>query len=204
MLINVINVNPEIEIFSMVSGGAQKSKEGRVQRILSVAEQSKKYNLEVRFWEGPTDEKISAVNINKAHKRIVADARERRLPYCCIAEDDFVLSGEGAWEYYLENIPEDYDLYLAGIYSGQIKDGRIMNGWSGFTMYIINFRFYDFFLNINPQDHIDRALGNFCFEKMYWVVEPFCVYQLEGYSDNHRRATSHGAYLEKMKLFGRD
>lgn len=204
MIINVINVNPETEIRSMVPGGTEKSKEGRVQRILSVAQQSKKYNLEIKFWEGFTNESISALNINRSHKQIVADAKKRGLPCVCIAEDDFVISSDGAWEYYLENIPEEYDLYLAGIYSGQITEGRVMNGFSGFTMYILHERFYDFFLNINPNDHIDRALGNFCFEKMYRIVEPFCVYQLEGYSDNHRRATSHASYLEKMKLFGRD
>lgn len=203
MLINVINVNPEIEIVSMVPGGTEKSKEGRAKRILSVAEQSKRFNLEIRFWEGPTNENISAFNINKAHKQIVADAKKRGLPCCCIAEDDFCLSADGAWEYYLQNIPEDYDLYLAGIYSGQITDGRVMNGFSGFTMYIIHERFYDFFLNVDPKNHIDRALGNFCFEKMYRIVDPFCVYQSQGFSDNHRRETSHKAFLDEMKLFGR-
>lgn len=203
MLINVINVNPEIEIVSMVPGGTEKSKQGRLHRILSVVEQSKKCNLEIKFWEGVTSEKISALNINKAHKQIVADAKQRGFPCCCIAEDDFVLSCNEAFGYYLQNIPDDYDLYLAGVYSGQVKDGRIMNGWSGFTMYIVHERFYDFFLNINPNDHIDRALGNFCHEKMYRVVDPFCVYQLEGYSDNHRRATSHKSFLDNMKLFGR-
>lgn len=204
MLINVISISPLIELSSMVANGASKSKEGRINRILSVADQSKRFGLKIKFWEGVTTEKLPAYSINKAHKQIVADAKKNNLPCCCIAEDDFQMSAEGAWEYYLKNIPEDYDLYLSGVYSAQIKDGRIMNGFSGLTMYIIHERFYDFFLNINPLDHIDRALGNFCFEKMYRIVEPYVTYQLEGYSDNHRRDTAHSSYLEKMKLFGRE
>lgn len=78
-----------------------------------------------------------------------------------------------------------------------------MNGFSGNTLITVHQRFYDFFLNINPNDHIDRACGNFCFEKMYRVVDPFVAFQMEGYSDNHRRMTQHTAYLENMKLFGR-
>lgn len=203
MVINVINVNPQTEIASMQSGGIQKSKEGRVQRLLSVVEQSKKYNLEVRFWEGFTNEQLSALNINKSHKQIVADAKKRGLPCVLIAEDDFILSAPGAFEYYLKNIPDEYDLYLAGIYSGQVENGRVMNGFSGMTMYIVHERFYDFFLNINPLDHIDRACGNFCFQKMYRICIPHIVYQIEGYSDNHRRVVTHAGYLANMKLFGR-
>jgi len=203
MLINVINVNPAIPIPGMLATSIQKSTQGRIERIASVVEQSKKYGLDIRFWEGITTEPLRCSSISKSHKQIVKDAKERKLPMVCIAEDDFILSAPGAWEFYLQNIPQDFDLYLGGIYSGQIHENRIMNGFSGFTMYIVHERFYDFFLNANDVDHIDRALGNFCFEKMYLLCNPFVVYQMEGYSDNHGRDTAHSSYLEKMKLFGR-
>lgn len=204
MLINVINVNPEFEIMSLVKDGIQKSKEGRVKRILSVVEQSKKYGLEVKFWEGITKDKFQLVNINASHRQIVADAKKRKLRYVCIAEDDFLLSAPGAWEYFIENIPNDYDIYFGGVYSAQVKEGRILNGFSGMTLYIVHERFYDFFLNIDPKDHIDKALGTFAHKKMYRIVQPYVVYQMSGFSDNHRRETSHNAFLDDMKLFGRD
>lgn len=204
MLINVINVNPIIPIQGMGGNSLQKSSQGRSERLTSVINQSKQYGLSIRFWEGATSEPLRCSSISKSHKQIVRDAKERGLDMCCIAEDDFVISAPGAWEHYLENIPKEFDIFSGGIYSGQVVDNRIMNGFSGLTLYTVHNRFYDFFLNLNPIDHIDRAMGNFCFEKLYLICNPYIVYQLEGYSDNHGRDTAHSSYLEKMKLFGRD
>lgn len=202
MLINVISVNPEKTLSSTPQQYLEVAKKAREQRILSVCNQSKLHGLNIRFWEGATSEKFSFSNISMSHKMIVADAKNRGLPNVCIAEDDFLLSANGAWEYFLSNIPEDYDLFLSGIYAGQIENGRITNGFSGLTLYIVNSRFYDFYLSLNHLDHTDRNLGNYAFEKKYIVIEPFIAKQMsEGYSDNHRRPVSHEEYLKEMKFF---
>lgn len=204
MLLNILNINPEIDFPGFAPGSNQLSKAGREKRILSVVEQAKKFNLQVRFWEGVVSEKLRCTNISRGHKRIIQDAKTNGLPCCCIAEDDFLMSSDGAWEYYLQNIPDQYDIYFSGVYSGQIEGGRILNGFSGMTLYTVHHSFYDFFLSAKETDHIDRWLGNFAFEKNYRVCEPFTCLQMEGYSDNHGRLTQHASYLAEMKLFGRD
>lgn len=177
----------------------------REERVLSICQQSKEQGFACRFWEGIIDPRGGFAGINLSFKKIIRWAKENNLPMVTIGEDDLLFSAQGAWQYYLDNMPKKFDLYSGGIYSGQIKDGRIMNGWSGNTLTTFHSRFYDFFLSLPETDHIDRRMGNHCFEKMFMVCEPAVVYQLEGYSDNHRRLTKHAGYLEEMKskLFGR-
>lgn len=203
MIINIINLSTDQPATSVhPSNKKEYIRHSREERVLNVCKQSKEQGFAVRFWEGIIEP--NGVGINKAFKKIVRWAKEQGLKMVCIGEDDLIFSAPGAWQYYLDNLPDDFDIYSGGIYSGEIKDGRIMNGFSGNTLITVHQRFYDFFLNINPNDHIDRACGNFCFEKMYRIVDPFVVFQMQGYSDNHRRMTQHTAYLENMKLFGRD
>lgn len=202
MIINVINLSVEQPAASIHSGNKKEYiRHSREERVLNVCRQSKEQGFAVRFWEGIMEP--NGVGINKAFKQIVRWAKAEGLDMVCIGEDDLTFSAPGAWQYYLDNMPDEFDIYSGGIYSGEIKEGRIMNGYSGHTLITVHKRFYDFFLSVTDNDHLDRRLGNYCFEKIYRVVEPFVVYQMEGYSDNHRRNTQHSSYLEKMKLFGR-
>lgn len=209
MIINVISIDPWQKAESIYPRFTEDIiRRSREERLLSVCKQSKEHGFAVRFWEGIIEER-GATGINKSFKKIVRWAKEQNLPYICIGEDDLVFSAPGAWQYYLDNMPSEFDLYSGGIYSGEIKDGRIVNGYSGNTLITVHKNFYDFFLSASEDPaglglgNLDRWLGNFAFEKNYRVVEPFVVLQLEGYSDNHRRNTQHASYLENMKLFGR-
>lgn len=179
-------------------------KRSREERVLSICKQSKEQGFAVRFWEGIIDNRGGFAGITLSFKKIVRWAKENNEPMVCIGEDDLIFSAPGAWQYYLDNIPDVFDIYSGGIYSGQIEGNRIMNGYSGNTLITVHKSFYDFFLNIPDTDHVDRRLGNYCFEKMYIVCQPYVVFQSQGYSDNHRRQTSHASYLESMKLFGRE
>lgn len=179
-------------------------KRSREDRVLSICKQSKEQGCAIRFWEGIIDPKGGYLGINKSFKRIVRWAKEQNLPMVCIGEDDLQFSAPGAWQYYLDQMPSEFDIYSGGIYSGQIEGNRIMNGWSGNTLITVHSSFYDFFLDVIDNDHLDRRLGNYCFEKMYLVCHPFVVFQSQGYSDNHHRATSHASFLDNMKLFGRE
>lgn len=198
--INVININPEIDIQGMALESVQRSKDGRMRRILSVCNQSKAQGFAARFWEGIIDDRGGFAGINLSFKKIVRWAKEQGLKMVTIAEDDCVFSAPGAWKYYLDQMPETFDIYSGGIYSGQIEGNRIMNGFSGITLVTIHSQFFDFFLSLNENDHIDRAMGNFCFEKMYILCQPFVCFQLHGYSDNTRSNTTHKDYLDG-KLF---
>ena len=175
----------------------------REERVVSICQQSKAHGFAVRFWEGIyTDQAF--FGITAIFKKIVRWAKDTNQKMVCIGEDDLLFTAPGAWQYYLDNMPDDFDIYSGGIYSGQIRDGRIVNGYSGNTLITVHERFYDFFLGVRDDYHLDRTLGSFAFEKKYVVVEPFVVIQLSGFSDNHRRQTNHEGKLSTMKLFGID
>jgi hypothetical protein len=167
----------------------------REERALSIVQQSKQHGFSVRFWEGITDDELFPCrNISRAFKKIVSYAREERLPFITIGEDDMLLTSTTAWAYYQQHIPEDYDLYLGGIYAGRIDGNRVTDGYSGHTLITVHERFYDFFLSANEDEHLDRWLGKFCREKIYAVTTPFVIKQLGGYSESHKRMQNYQAY----------
>ncbi len=126
-------------------------------------------------------------------------AKDERLPFVMIAEDDLVFTSVNSWSYYLQNIPDDYDLYLGGIYAGRLDGNKIIDGYSGHTLITVHERFYDFFLSVDSNDHLDRALGKFCAEKKYIVCLPFVCKQLGGYSENKKRVQEFSMYEQNWK-----
>lgn len=208
-VINIINLgpwqeakstNPHISTATIIRT--------REERVLSICHQSKEQKFSVRFWEGVIDTRGGWAGINLSFRKIVEWAKENNLPFVPIGEDDLVFSAPGAWQYYLENMPDEFDIYSGGIYAGQISEGRIMNGWSGNTLITVKDTFYDEFLKISEEalvgsDHLDRRLGRYAFRKNFRVCEKSVVFQMQGYSDNHKKMTTHTAFLEEMNLFGR-
>ncbi len=208
-IVNIINLGPLQEARSMsphiTPAVIHRSRE---ERVLSVCQQSKEQGFALRFWEGIIDPRGGWAGINLSFRKIVEWAKENNEPRVTIGEDDILFSAPLAWQYYLDNIPDEYDIFSGGVYSAQVENGRIMNGYSGHTLITIKNTFYDEFLRISKEAldnsrHLDRNLGMYAFEKNYRIINPFVCSQLEGYSDNHRRETKHASYLESMKLFGR-
>jgi hypothetical protein len=208
--IHVINLSPDSFIDPYANPELKKNiARWRQENVLSISAQSKQHGFSCRFWEGNTEEEVfRSGNISRAFKQIVRYAKEKNLPMVTIMEDDGVLTSPNSWKYYNDNLPEDFDLYLGGIYAGQLEENRIVNGWSGNTLLTVHKNFYDFFLSANEdplglgQGHLDRWLGNFCFEKKYFVVRPFVVKQINNsYSDNHRRVQNYDAYEEKWEYY---
>lgn len=201
--IHVINLSPHQQIDNYHSPELKQFvRSHREQRALLIVEQSKRFGFGVRFWPGIVGDNdvFRSLNIMRAFKKIVQYAKEERLPFVCIAEDDMVLTSDGAWKYYNDNLPNDFDLYSGGIYAGQIIDNRIVNGFSGNTLLTVHESFYDFFLSADEDllgtatAHLDRWLGMYCDKKKYFVVTPFVVRQMGIYSDNQRRKIEYSMY----------
>jgi hypothetical protein len=209
MILNVINLNPSQHVDTYAN--QQRKAEimrWREERALSIVEQSKKYKFAVRFWPGIYDNIVHrSVNITRAFKKIVQYAKDNKLKTVAIAEDDAVFTSPGAWQYYLDNIPDEFDIYSGGIYSGQLDGDRIVNGYSGNTLITVHERFYDFFLSANEDPkglamaHLDQWLGNFAFEKKYIVCLPFVVKQIGGYSENTKRIKPLETYEQSWNYF---
>lgn len=179
--------NPELQ---------QRAIRRREERVLSVVRQAKRYFIPVQFWEGDlTDNVFRAKNVANVFKKIVAYAKENRLPFVTIAEDDLVFTSKRSWQYYLDNWPDDFDLYLGGVYAGRIDGNRIIDGYSGNTLVTVHERFYDVFLKDDPTEfHQDRAMGKLCSQYKFIVTVPFVVKQMGGYSENKKQELTYEMY----------
>jgi hypothetical protein len=154
-----------------------------------------------RLWDGIVDPLLPYRGISKAHKQIVRHAKENSLPEVLIAEDDLHFTSKNAFQFYLENKPSDYDIYLGGIYSGNLDKERTVKDFSGLTLYSVHQRFYDSFLSISEDQDLDRAL---CNKGKFSVCYPFVVTQHSGFSDNVKKYCDYDKLLLGRALFKED
>lgn len=136
---------------------------------------------EFNIVEGIHDTKSVVRSINLSHKKIVQQALDEGLEFCIIFEDDIKFTDKGAWDYFLKQKPKHFDLYLGGIYLGDIDPDNTTKAFTALHCYIIHSRFYATFLSTPYNVHIDRSLDNL---GKYVVCQPFVAIQANGYSSN--------------------
>lgn len=173
----------------------------RPDRLEQFDKQSKEQGFEYRKWEGIVMPQVPFVGISRAHKAIIQDAKDRRLPKVTVCEDDCVFSSPNAFKYYWDNEPESADLYLGGCYKSLIKDRRMLFGFSALTMYTVYGRFFTDFLLMKEMNHLDRELGRFAYKYEYIVCQPMIVTQSEGWSDNRLQFENYDHLLEGIELY---
>lgn len=138
-------------------------------------------------------------SINLSHKMIVEDAKERGLQEVCIAEDDLWFPAEDGWEYFLSKkpAPQNYDLYLAATYIPPISNNMIC----GFHLYFVSSKFYDRFLSVPDEKHIDTSMdelkGNYIF------CYPFAALQRAGFSSNNMTDVNYNSILKEEDVYGK-
>jgi hypothetical protein len=152
--------------------------------------------LDYEFWDGVYLPSIRA-SINAAHKQIVEFARLAEYPEVCIAEDDIVGTHPNSWNYFLSQKPKEYDMYLSMVYLGDIIDGRV-ESFTGMTLYSVSRKFYDKFLSVDPNEHIDRALAGL---GDYHVCHPFTFIQRNGFSSNTGKMEEYDQLLNGRILY---
>jgi len=165
----------------------------RIDRLLILKEEFTNQNItDFKIWEGIVDCDSPCAGISKAHKQIVKYARDVNLPEVLIGEDDLHFVSDGAYNFFLKNKPVDFDVYLGGIYSGEIKTDNTVNDFAALTLYIVNKRYYDIFLNLPENIHLDRAMR---YTGRFVVCHPFVVKQHNGFSDNLKIESDDDRYL---------
>jgi len=142
--------------------------------------------------------KTVKASINAAHKQIVEFAQVARWDEVLIAEDDFVGTHENSFKFFLSKKPTDYDIYLSMIYMGDIDEMNCVKEFSGMTMYMVHSRFYDTFLNTDPEEHIDRTLSGL---GKFVVCNPFAFIQRNGFSSNTGKEEKYDTLLEGRNLY---
>jgi hypothetical protein len=138
--------------------------------------------------------------ISNAHKQIVAHAQAFGQPQVIIGEDDLRFTAKNSYRYFLEQLPIDFDLYLGGIMYGKIKTDKTVNRFAGLTLYMVHQRFYETFLQLPDNKHLDQALDN---KGRYIVCDPMVITQYDGYSDNHKKIREYD-YYQKHYSFLKD
>jgi len=149
------------------------------------------------LWEGYHDTTSVVKSINLAHKSIVEYAQLAKWEEVLIMEDDIRFCGEGAFESFLANKPQSFDLYLGGIYNGQLDENNKVKRFTGFHCYIIHSRFYETFLSTPSEQHIDVSLDNL---GEYYVSYPFTSIQYNGFSSNSKKEENYDSMLQNRLL----
>lgn len=172
----------------------------RIDRLKSLLKELECQNItDFMLWNGIIDPHITVRGISQAHKQVVRNAKNDGLREVLIAEDDLRFTANGAFEFFIKNKPENFDLYLASIYFGKISESNIVQDFSGLTFYIIAQNFYDTFLNTPEYDNIDRLLKG---KGKFIVCNPFTVIQYNGFSDNVKTHCNYQKFLRDYKLYG--
>lgn len=173
----------------------------REDRLVSFCNQMRIQNAAFRIWNGVEGNLTPAQNINCAHKSIVRWAKENNLKRVVICEDDILFSHENSYKYFLSQVPPIFDLYFSMLYAAEVRENKIMNGFSGLTMYMVHNRFYDFFLSIPDTQHMDRALGAHSHEKEFYVCSPYIAKQAPGYSNNMMKHQNYDEFEKHMTFY---
>ena len=152
-----------------------------------------------RIWPGILDLSMPFRGICRAHKQIVKNAKDQGLPRVCIMEDDVCFFAKGAFEFFVKNIPDDYDIFLGSISSGELDKDNAVKWFRGMSLYIVHERFYDTFLSVKETANIDSVLSD---KGVYKVCPALVCYQMDGYSYNKKAVKQYSKLTNKYKIYG--
>lgn len=134
-------------------------------------------------------------SINTSHKQIVRDAKDNGLPYCCIMEDDCFFPNPKGWEYFLSQMPKEFDLYLWGTYLLP-REQKMVNG---FQLYVVADKFYDKYLSAPDNEHIDGAMN--ALNGDYHFCYPFPALQRVKFSRNNMGIANYNILLTDNDVY---
>lgn len=154
-----------------------------------------------KFWNCIINKDSVVKSINASHKMIVNYAKDNNLPYVCIAEQDLEFTCEKSWEYFLEQMPQDFDIYLGCSYiKNAIPNSEVVDNLiCGFHLYVVDQKFYDAFLSVPDDAHIDTAVGDL--KGNFVFCKPFVALQRVGYSANNKTIVNYNAILQQEDIY---
>lgn len=197
MLINLIHLSP-LQVNQTYPREPVAEETRRQSFMEEMATQRAKYMVHDGVIDRPPFKGIA-----KAHKKVIQYAKDMKMKMICVCEDDIKFTHPDSYKYFLKNMPEDFDMYMGLIYHGEISDTRrVMNGFSGgMTLYIVKEQFFDTFLNVSENNHIDNNLGELAWDHKYYVCNPFVCTQSGGYSFNKKQILYYDEYLRGKTLY---
>lgn len=168
--------------------------ERRIEKYEPLIAELKKHKIKYEIWPCILSRNVVSA-INASHKMIVRDAKEKGLKECFVAEDDVFFPAADGWQYFLNKKPQTYDLYLACTYVVPISNNKVC----GFHLYAISDKFYDRFLSIPDDVHIDTYMDEL--KGDYHYCYPFAALQRPGFSSNNMAQTNYNAILKPEDIY---
>lgn len=164
----------------------------RADRRERFAHHAAEQGIEFQFVNGVTGHGPH-INISRAHKACIREAQANREPFALVMEDDCWFPSADGYRWWLSRMPmEPFDLYLAGIYSGDPAPSGRIKEFCALHCYLVAERFYPALLAATESKHLDHALaglGN------YHVCLPYAAIQREGFSDNSKKETAYAHHV---------
>ena len=163
---------------------------------MELAEQGIK---DYRIWEPVHDPDSVIRSINLSHKQIIRWAKENNIPEVAIFEDDCMFTAPGAWDHFLAEKPVwKFDIWLGGTYGLNKPITGKVDKINGIHCYICSERFYDTFLAVPDDIHVDVALDGL---GLYYICYPFVAIQRPGWSSNSRAFSDKNVTLLPEDLY---
>lgn len=137
-------------------------------------------------------------SINASHKQIIRWAKTSGHETITIAEDDIMFPAEDAYQFFLKNMPTDFDIYFGGTYE-PINPDMTVTIPVGMHFYMCHERFYDKFLSVPDDVHIDTAMSGL---GRFVVCHPMIALQRPGLSLNIRDKVDYNLNLKSEDVYG--
>lgn len=150
------------------------------------------------FWPGVYVPSIKR-SINLAHKQIIEYGQVAGWEQTIVAEDDIQFTHPNSWNYFLSQMPEDYDIFLSMIYLGWPDENGVVKDFTGLTLYSVHSRYYETFLSVPEDEHLDRALSQT--KGKFVVCNPFVAIQYNGWSSNTGKMEVYDNLLSGRELY---
>lgn len=154
------------------------------------------------MWQGEVYSDSVERSINRSHKKIIEFGKARGDEVTVVIEDDAMFRA-GGWEAFIGGIPARFDIYLGGVYGGHeayVGRWHMVKQIVGFHCYMIHKRFYDSFLAVPDNEHIDLAQH----DGLFLVHYPFVCLQRPGYSTTARCEQDKNTSLKPEDLYARE
>lgn len=151
------------------------------------------------IWEAVINKKTVVESINASFKMIVRQAKKSEWKEVLIFEDDIMFPAEDGFKYFLANKPESFDVYIGGTYFLDKPDEWRppvvkVNEWVGNHCIIIHEKYYDKFLELPDDKHIDTVNSG---KGDFYVCFPFAALQRPGFSRNNMAICNYNSQLNE-------
>jgi len=148
-----------------------------------------------KFWDAVVLKDSVVDSIAASHKMIVQDAKDKGLSEVLIGEQDLSFTCPTAWHYFMSSKPKEFDLYLWGSYVIPLSNNIVC----GFQLYIVAEKFYDAFLSVPKNQHIDTYMNEL--KGDYKYCYPFGALQRSGFSANNRCDVNYNSVLSEQDIY---